>query len=148
MGRKEEQTLVDESWTKFVELWTCGKSATFHVECWNGEARLHFSTLLGKPEGLKKTAESAGPTLFSTTEVKTAESAVPTLLPTTKAKSQKKYSPSKLKRNQLRLQAFLEKKIQESCNDTTESTDQNEQILEDEKVRQESCADIVEMDLI
>ena len=47
----------------------------------------------------------------------------------------------------MRLQAFLEKKIQESCNDTTEST--NEQILDigDEKVRQESCADIVEMDL-
>ena len=120
MGNPESQTFVDESWARFVELWTSGKSATFHVDCWNGEARLYFSTILGTPGDLSNRTESARTRLFSTTKVK----------------SQKKYSPSKLKRNQLRLQAFLKKKRQESCNDTTESV--NKQVIGDNEMRQES----------
>ena len=119
MGKQEPQTLVGESWARFVELWTCGKSATFHVECWNGEARLHFFTLLGSPGDSSNRTESARSTFF----------------PTTKVKSQKNYSPSKLKRNQLRLQTFLEKKRQESYNEKTES------VKGDEKTSQEPCSD-------
>ena len=141
MGKQEPQTFVGESWTQFVELWTCGKSATFHVECWNGEARLYFSTLLGSP----------GDSSSSRTE-----SARPTFSPTTKVKSRKKYSPSKLKRNQLRLQAFLEKKKrQESCSDTTESVSRQEPCSEEnlcssfapETKSQETCSRLAESQL-
>ena len=107
MGNKGAMTLVDESWTRFVKLWSCGKSATFHVECWNGEARLCFSTLLGRPEECKEMPETGSSHFSQAKNVKSG-----------------KYSPSKLKRNQLRLQAFLEKKKQESCNKTTESVDE------------------------
>ena len=141
MGKQEPQTLVGESWAQFVDLWTCGKSATFHVECWNGEARLYFSTLLGSP----------GDSSSSRTE-----SARPTFSPTTKVKSRKKYSPSKLKRNQLRLQAFLEKKKrQESCSDTTESVSRQEPCSEEnlcssfapETKSQETCSRLAESQL-
>ena len=125
-GEKEPQTLVGESWAKFVDLWRCGKSATFHIECRNGNARLHFSTLLGRPEDLNKMADSAKSTLFPTT---------------TKVNSPKKQSPSKLKQNQLRLQTFLAKKRRESSDDATEPESVNGQVLPDEKVRQETCSD-------
>ena len=116
--KKEPQVLVGESWAKFVDLWRCGKSATFHIKCKNGNARLHFSTLLGRPEGLSKMADTR-PTFVANTE---------------SPQKKKKCSPSKLKRNQLRLQAFLEKKRRES----TESVDK--QLQEDEMKRQESCS--------
>ena len=94
------------------------------MECWNGEARLHFFTLLGSPEDSINRTESARSTFF----------------PTTKVKSQKNYSPSKLKRNQLRLQAFLEKKKrQESYNEKTESV--KGRVIGDEKTSQEPCSD-------
>ena len=116
-GEKEPQTLVGESWAKFVDLWRCGKSATFHIDCRNGNARLHFSTILGRPEGLSKMADTR-----------------PTFVPNAESQKKKKCSPSKLKRNQLRLQAFLEKKRLES----TESVDR--QVQENEMKRQESCS--------
>ena len=114
-GRAESQTLVGESWAKFVELWKGGSSASFYVECWNGEARLYFSTLLGNPEEFNhKMAEPVKPEHSSS--------------------SGRKYSPSKLKRNQLRLQAFLEKKRRESCKDPA--------VKEEETLmRQEPCLD-------
>ena len=40
--------------TQFVELWGSGNSATFHIDCWNGDARFYFSALLGRPEDVKK----------------------------------------------------------------------------------------------
>ena len=118
--KKEPQVLVGESWAKFVDLWRCGKSATFHIECRNGDARLHFSTLLGRPESSSKMADTR-PTFVANTE---------------SPQKKKKCSPSKLKRNQLRLQAFLEKKRLES----TESVDRQVQVQEDEMKRQESCS--------
>ena len=111
---KASQTLVSESLTKFVELWGSGNSATFHIDCWNGDARFYFSALLGRPEE---------------DDVKKPESG-----------NKSRPSPSKQKRNQVRLQAFLEKKKRESCleesvrlenlNATTEGT-----------VERESCSD-------
>ena len=123
MGKKESMTLVGESWARFVELWACGKSATFHVECWNGDARLCFSTLLGRPEEFKKMSET-DPSHFSQATVKS-----------------RKYSPSKLKRNQLRLQAFLEKKRRESC-DTMEFVDEQspDRAEQNTNMRKESCS--------
>ena len=131
MGRKEPQTLVGESWARFMEIWSCGKSASYYVECWNGEARLYFSTLLGRPEDLNKMADSAESTLFPTT---------------TKVNSPKKQSPSKLKRNQLRLQAFLAKKRRESSDEATEPESVNGQVQPDKKVRQEPCSDSSNID--
>ena len=106
---KASQTLVSESLTKFVELWGSGNSATFHIDCWNGDARFYFSALLGRPEDVKK--------------------------PESGNKSRPSPSPSKQKRNQVRLEAFLEKKKSESVrledlNTTTEGT-----------VERESCSD-------
>ena len=85
---KASQTLVSESLTKFVELWGSGNSASFHIDCWNGDARFYFSALLGRPEDVKK--------------------------PESGYKSRPSPSPSKQKRNQVRLEAFLEKKKRES----------------------------------
>ena len=31
MGRKEPQTLVGESWARFMEIWSCVKSASYLV---------------------------------------------------------------------------------------------------------------------
>ena len=60
----------------------------------------------------------------------------PTAVANTESQKKRKCSPSKLKRNQLRLQAFLEKKRLES----TESVDRQVQVQEDEMKRQESCS--------
>ena len=57
---KASQTLVSESLTKFVELWGSGNSATFHIDCWNGDARFYFSALLGRPEDVKKLENKRG----------------------------------------------------------------------------------------
>ena len=84
---KTNQIFVSESLTKFVELWGSGKSATFNIECRNGEARFNFSALLGSPEDVKKP----------------------------EAGHESQPSPSKQKRNWARLEAFLEKKKRESC---------------------------------
>ena len=58
----------------------------------------------------------------------------PTFVANTESQKKKRCSPSKLKPNQLRLQAFLEKKRLES----TESVDR--QVQGDEMKGQESCS--------
>ena len=97
---------------------------------------------------------------------KMAESADPERFTNTEPKTPKKYSPSKLKRNQLRLQEFLDKKRRESCNDDDakepvsrqvvpeDSSDKSDLIIHSspskectadrsvERLRQESCSDL------
>ena len=107
---KASQTLVSESLTKFVELWGSGNSATFHIDCWNGDARFYFSALLGRPEDVKK-PESG---------------------------NKSRQSPSKQKRNQVRLEAFLEKKKRESC---LEESVLNLNATTERTVERESCSD-------
>ena len=111
---RTNQNLVSESLTKFVELWGSGKSATFLIECCNGEAVFNFSALLGSPEDVKKP----------------------------EAGHKSRPSPSKQKRNQARLKAFLEKKkresrLEESGDKTRPSPSKQEAFLE--KKKRESC---------
>ena len=51
---KSKENLVCDSLTKFFELWRGRQSATFHLECRNGEATFHFSAFLGHPDKVRK----------------------------------------------------------------------------------------------
>ena len=79
---KSNETLVCDSLTKFIELWKGRQTATFHLECWNGETTFHFSALLGHPEEERKFGNRISPRM----------------------------SPSKIRRNKARAEAHAAKK--------------------------------------
>ena len=93
-GLRQFQNEVFESMTnQFMELWKRGHTASYNINCSNGEAWMNISSYLGYQES---------------DNYRHSEN--------TKSKSAKrsKGSPSKLRRSKIRLESFLEKKRLES----------------------------------
>ena len=93
-GLRQFQNEVFESMTnQFMELWKRGHTASYNINCSNGEAWMNISSYLGYQES---------------DNYRHSEN--------TKSKSTKrsKGSPSKLRRSKIRLESFLEKKRLES----------------------------------
>ena len=84
-----QNDVIETMTNKFMELWKSGHSASYNINCRNGEAWLNFSTYLGYQE-------SDNHSSFENRE--------------TKSPKRPRSSPSKLKRNKRRLEAFQEKK--------------------------------------
>ena len=111
-GLRQIQNDVFESITnQFVELWKRGHSASYNINCFNGEAWMNFSSYLGYQESYNQSHSE-----------------------NTKSKSAKrsKGSPSKQRRNQKRLEAFQEKKrlesSQQSQQQQSESPDETSEV--------------------
>ena len=93
-GLRQFQNEVFESMTnQFLELWKRGHTASYNINCSNGEAWMNISSYLGYQESDNHSQSE-----------------------NTKSKSAKrsKGSPSKLRRSKRRLESFLEKKRLES----------------------------------
>ena len=93
-GLRQFQNEVFESMTnQFMELWKRGHTASFNINCRNGEAWMNISSYLGYQDFVNHSQPE-----------------------NSKSKSAKrsKGSPSKLRRSKKRLESFLEKKRLES----------------------------------
>ena len=86
---RNQNDVIETMTNKFMELWKSGHSASYNINCRNGEAWLNFSTYLGYQE-------SDNHSSFENRKTKSSKTP--------------RSSPSKLKRNKRRLEAFQEKK--------------------------------------
>ena len=93
-GLRQFQNEVFESMTnQFMELWKRGHTASYNINCSNGEAWMNISSYLGYQESDNHRHSEN---------------------PKSKSTKRSKGSPSKLRRSKIRLESFLEKKRLES----------------------------------